>query len=98
MFQQVHSGYLFSGTVLMKLTCLHPRYFTPDEEVVAAFNPTKERYFIVKLVELKASHGVGKRGINDQVLRNIVSVLEKYRKTFISAERALPQIFFTKNI
>ncbi len=76
-----------------ELAYLRPEHFTPDEAVVRKFNPGMERYFILRLVSLTASHDIGKQGINDDFARRIIATLEEYGKVYITAERPLADEF-----
>ncbi len=80
-------------TGYQKLAYLHPAYFTPDKEKIKNFNPDGERYFIIRLAELSASHDIGKGGINDNLAEELIATLEKYGKVFITAERPLIEKF-----
>jgi predicted glycosyltransferase len=76
-----------------ELAYLHPKYFTPDKGVLKIFNSTGERYFILRLVELSASHDIGKTGITKEIAGNIIPILKKYGKIFITSERELEPEF-----
>jgi len=73
-----------------ELAYLHPNYFLPDKSVVSEFNPSLENYSIIRIVSLRAYHDVGKKGITDIQILEIIKVLEKIGKVFIVAERPLP--------
>ena len=70
---------------------LSPSYFTPSEKVLQRFNPGLKPYAIVRLVSLTASHDIGKNGIGDIRLKQLVELLEKKMCVFITSERALPK-------
>lgn len=72
---------------------LHPNVFTPDCSIIEKFNPEKSSYFILRLVSLKATHDIGKSGLNNQDVLRLIKRLEKYGKIFITAERELPPEF-----
>ena len=74
-----------------ELAYLHPNHFSPDYSVVKSFNPKGDRYFIIRAVLLKSYHDVGKRGLSDENLRQLVLMLEKHGKVYISSERRLPK-------
>ena len=76
-----------------ELAYLHPDYFKPDERMRDSLNLDGSRYFVIRLAELTASHDVGKRGISDSLLREIIAKLTKHGKVFISSERMLPAEF-----
>ncbi|MDP8212476.1 MAG: DUF354 domain-containing protein [Candidatus Zapsychrus exili] len=76
-----------------ELAYLHPRYFTPDKQIVEQFNPEGTRYFVLRLVEFSASHDKGKKGISDDLARQIIDKLKGYGKVFITSERPLLEEF-----
>lgn len=80
------SGYKQSGY-------LHPAKFNPDDSIVTSFNPGGEKYFIIRLVSLNALHDIGKSGITDLLLTDIINMLSPHGKVFISSERELPEKF-----
>lgn len=72
-----------------ELAYLHPEIFTPDLEVIRKFNPTLERYFIIRLVSLTAYHDTGMRGLTDENTQLLIQLLSQYGRVFISNERQL---------
>lgn len=68
----------------------NPKYFKPDYNYVKSFNPLGEKYFLIRLVSLTASHDRGKKGLNDSILGRLVNTLEKHGKVYIMSERELP--------
>ncbi|MBF0386117.1 MAG: DUF354 domain-containing protein [Candidatus Omnitrophica bacterium] len=76
-----------------ELAYLHPKYFTPDEKVIERFNPRKEKYFILRLADLSASHDVGKKGISDSLATQIIGLLSRHGRVFITSERPLKKDF-----
>jgi predicted glycosyltransferase len=76
-----------------ELAYLHPRYFTPDYKIVENFNPSNEKFFILRLVSLTASHDRGKRGMSDKFADQLIKILEKYGNIYITSERSLPNRF-----
>lgn len=74
-----------------ELAYLHPNNFTPDEEVVKEFNPDFKKYFLIRLVSLRAYHDVGMKGLTNNQVEQIIRLLEYKGKVFISAERELPE-------
>lgn len=73
-----------------ELAYLHPNYFSPDIKEISAFNPLNEKYFILRLVSLTASHDINKKGLNNNTTLKIINLLEKYGKVYITNERTLP--------
>ena len=76
-----------------ELAYLHPKYFKPDRNVVLKFNPAGERYFIIRLALLTAHHDVGKKGIETDVLKNLIEFLKPRGKVFITSESKLQPEF-----
>jgi predicted glycosyltransferase len=72
---------------------LHPAYFTPDAALMEQFNPSRERYFVLRLVKLAAHHDQGKSGITDELALEIIRRLEPHGRIYISSERDLPAAF-----
>lgn len=76
-----------------ELGSLHPSRFTPDFEKTRQFNPEGGKYFLLRLVSLKATHDVGKSGLNDNEVSRLIKRLEQFGKVFITSERTLPPQF-----
>ena len=73
-----------------ELAYLHPNTFVPNKKVVKKINPDMERYFIIRLVSLKAYHDIFMKGLSNEQLEKIIKLLETKGRVFISAERGLP--------
>ncbi|MFC1584837.1 DUF354 domain-containing protein [Fibrobacterota bacterium] len=76
-----------------ELAYLHPNYFTPDMKVIRNLNTDGERYFILRLADLSASHDIGKTGITAAMAEKIITILQAYGKAYITAEGKLPARF-----
>jgi len=76
-----------------ELGSLHPKRFKPNQDVIKQFNPDLSKYFILRLVSLKATHDVGKAGLNDEEVLKLITLLENHGKVFITSERRLPDKF-----
>jgi predicted glycosyltransferase len=76
-----------------ELAHLHPKYFTPDKNVLKSFNPGGGPYYILRLVSLTASHDRGKTGISDERAWQLIRLLEKHGSVYITSERELPVKF-----
>lgn len=76
-----------------ELGSLHPKQFQPNQKVVRQFNPEMCRYFILRLVALRATHDVGKTGLSNDDVQRLVKILERHGKVFITSERTLPDQF-----
>jgi predicted glycosyltransferase len=77
-----------------KLAYIHPGYFSPDSDIVKKYIEPGKRYFIIRVVKLKAYHDVEHqvKGIDNKLLGELISRLEKYGEVLVSAERALPEV------
>jgi predicted glycosyltransferase len=73
-----------------ELAYLHPNYFVPDKSVLLEFNPNQKKYSIIRVVSLRAYHDVGKKGLTDIQILEIIGILEIVGDVFIVAERPLP--------
>lgn len=70
----------------MKLGYLHPNVFKPDNTILNKYNFTN-KYVLIRLAKLTAHHDFGIKGINNELLDEIISILsgEGYQ-VFISSE------------
>lgn len=76
-----------------ELAYLHPNTFIPDKEVVKEFNPDFKKYFLIRLVSLRAYHDVGMKGLTNDQVKKIIALLETKGEVYISSERLLPEQF-----
>lgn len=76
-----------------ELAYLHPKYFKPDREILEEFNPELKPYSIIRIVLLRSYHDVGKKGISDKDLSEIIEILKKKGEVYIISERVLPKQF-----
>ncbi|TKY91761.1 MAG: DUF354 domain-containing protein [Candidatus Methanomarinus sp.] len=77
----------FNG--FMELTYLHPNYFIPDPAFLEQIGlNTNDKFAIVRFVAWDSSHDISDKGFDDPV--EVVKVLERYCKVFITSEIELP--------
>lgn len=76
-----------------ELAYLHPDIFHPNIEIIKQFNPLLKPYFLIRLVSLRSYHDVGKGGISDDNITELIDLLEKYGNVYLSSERNLPVHF-----
>ncbi len=70
----------------MKMAYLHPDYFVPDRAVLSQYNITGD-YLLLRLAKLTAHHDVGIKGLNIDLVKNIIEQATRYGyKVFISSE------------
>lgn len=75
-----------------ELAYLHPNRFTPDPHVREELNLGEdEPFFIVRFVSFGAAHDVGEAGIEPATQRELLQLLAKYGRVFVSAEGPLPR-------
>ena len=75
-----------------KLAYLHPTVFNPSKKCLDSYGITTP-YFLIRLVSLSAHHDVQIKGINEQMLEDIISELSKHGKVYISSEKKMPEKF-----
>jgi hypothetical protein len=68
---------------------LHPNHFSADISKVPKVLHG-ERFFFIRTVSATSTHDIGKRGINNSVLKTIISKLEPYGRVVLNSERELP--------
>ncbi len=77
-----------------EISYLHPDYFTPDRErAVASGLASDGDTFLIRLVSWQASHDVGERGWNRNLLQRTIGKLATKGKVLISAEGTLDPDF-----
>ncbi|MAC40444.1 MAG: hypothetical protein CMJ05_01465 [Pelagibacterales bacterium] len=71
-----------------KIAYLHPKYFKSDLNVLKKLKLNGQKYFLIRLVTLKAVHDIegDHSGLNKDTLKKIISLLEKSGKVFINSE------------
>lgn len=74
-----------------ELAYLHPKYFTPDAEVVRSMGLEKNGYAVLRFNSFDAVHDIGKHGFSDSEKIQVVQLLEKHMKVVISSEKGIPQ-------
>lgn len=77
----------------LKYAYLHPDYFKPDINKVRFLFKNREKYFLLRFARLTAHHDKGKRGIDAELARKIISILNEHGEVYISSERELQPEF-----
>lgn len=75
-----------------ELAYLHPSYFQPDLETAVRYTGA-DRYCLMRFASLTAHHDAGRSGINRDLARRIMDLLERRYRIFISSERPLEPEF-----
>ena len=77
-----------------ELAYLHPNRFNPDESVLSEIGVQPgEKYFILRFNAFKAHHDVGVQGLSLENKRQLISLLERHGKVFITTERNIDEEF-----
>jgi len=76
-----------------ELAYLHPDLYSPDPTVPQRLAQDGERYFLLRLVSLTASHDAGKRGIDNALAAQLIALLAERGRVYITSERPLPPQF-----
>jgi predicted glycosyltransferase len=74
-----------------ELAYLHPKRFTPDEEVLLSKGiNSRKPYFVLRFVSWHASHDIGARGFSSDGKNKLVEILSDKGQVYISSEEPLP--------
>lgn len=77
-----------------ELAYLHPNWFDPDRDRLAAMGvAVDEPYFVLRFAAWDAYHDVGNTGWSRQGKRDLVSFLNSYGTVYITSEAELPPEF-----
>lgn len=71
-----------------KLAYLHPNVFVPDDKKLGGID-VNQPFFILRLVNLVAHHDVNIKGLNGDLIGQILKKLEKRGVVYISSEKEL---------
>lgn len=75
-----------------ELAYLHPKIFTPDENIWKDLGLKKgEAFALLRFVSWSATHDVGQGGLTMEAKLELIKILEAKMKVFISAEGELPE-------
>ena len=75
-----------------EVSYLHPRYFTPDENIFSLLKIGKdENFVIVRFNAFDAVHDAGVSSFSLDEKRRLISELQRYAHVFISAEKKVTQ-------
>jgi len=77
-----------------ELAYLHPKRFVPNENIYKLLKIDRDKQFVIlRFVSWSATHDINQKGLALEEKRQIVSLLEKKYRVFISSEKALPDEF-----
>tara|TARA_B110000046_G_scaffold181479_1_gene213771 strand:- start:1143 stop:2246 length:1104 start_codon:yes stop_codon:yes gene_type:complete len=69
---------------------LHPNRFQLDKDKIAK-DVRDKHYFFIRTVSATSTHDLGKRGISNDLLRELIKILEVKGKIILNSERILPE-------
>ena len=73
-----------------ELAYLHPKYFTPDNEVLKELGLNqKSIYFILRFNSFNAHHDIGEIGLSISQKIKLIEILKKHGKIFITTEKEI---------
>lgn len=79
---------------VQELAYLHPKYFSPDENILKTIGVSKEdKYIVLRFVAWAAAHDIGERGMRLEFKRTLINKLKDNAKIFIISEDNLPEEF-----
>jgi uncharacterized protein len=70
---------------------LHPNNFKLDRKIINKHIQINTKYVIIRLVSLIATHDVGKKGLSNDDVLDVIKKLEKKYLVCITSERKLPE-------
>lgn len=77
-----------------ELAYLHPDRFTPDPDVLKEHEiDPADHYSVLRFVSWGAHHDVNEKGLSQRTKKEIVEMLSRHGKVFITAEDELPSEF-----
>lgn len=72
-----------------ELAYLHPDNFNPSKEIAEKYVDISRPYFILRFAKLVAHHDSGIKGISSGVARELIEILAKRGRVYITSERQL---------
>jgi len=71
-----------------KIAYLHPKYIKINHKVIKKMKLNNKPYYLIRIVNLKAIHDIegSHKGLSLEILKKIISKLEKTGKVFINSE------------
>jgi uncharacterized protein len=76
-----------------EIAYLHPKYYQPDDSIFKFMNnKNRNKFVILRFVSWKATHDIGKGGIDNEVSKKLIDFFEERNyKIYISSEKKLPE-------
>lgn len=76
-----------------EIAYLHPKYYQPDDTIYNFLdNLSRTKYIILRFVSWKATHDIGKGGIDNKISQKLIDFfMERNYRIYISSEKKLPE-------
>lgn len=78
-----------------KMAYINPISFKPDRSIAEKFVAKDKPYYLIRVVSLTAGHDIsGKhRGLEDDILKQLISLLSEHGNVYITSERPLSEAY-----
>ncbi len=77
---------------LKEIAYLHPRYFSPDPNVLSEIGlAPDEKFILLRFISWGASHDTGLHGISGGAEKEIIRKLSRFGRVFITSEKPLTE-------
>lgn len=86
-----HKTIFYKG--YQELAYLHPNYFIANRSKIEILFGNEQEFFLLRFASLTAHHDDGVAGIDDELARRVISILEQKGKVWITSERELSPEF-----
>ncbi|MCH8033710.1 MAG: DUF354 domain-containing protein [Bacteroidetes bacterium] len=74
-----------------ELAYLNPKYFRPDKNKIKNIIDVSKPYFILRFSNLSAWHDRGKKGLSEEVAKEIIRMLKPFGNIYITSEKKIPK-------
>lgn len=73
---------------------LHPNRFKPNPQILREIGVNEgDKFFVIRFISWKASHDIGKKGLNYDQKKKLINYLKEKGKLFITSEKPLEKEF-----
>lgn len=77
-----------------EVASIHPNYFKPNKSVLNLLGIDESQpYCLIRFVGWNATHDINQEGISYQIKKDLINLLDKKMRIFISSEKNLPPEF-----
>lgn len=72
-----------------ELAYLSPKYFKPDKNKIKVLRPDEKPYCLLRMSSLAAYHDIGKMGLTNKLVEQVIDILDNRMNLYILSEREL---------